>query len=246
MMYNETKIPETDDQDIGELLESLSLDIMKDNITNQINGQLESTRDFLSIVISKFEEMQETIPDGDVLRNVKYEIHEFCYDLAVQIASHYGLAFNFPNEDGMEIIEILESMYYFFICNRENNVQEFFIRYIEANKESIIETLGLIDKTGDITTNANRKKNIDRQNIPILSNIDDIVEFVGYNAGVSLFDFLNIIDDGEYYMNNVIDYFNNNFLIGEFVTQYISEVINDDDGQNSTIIRNNIRISFTK
>ena len=40
--------------DLDSLLESLSLDLMENNIDMQINCEISSTTDFLSTVISKF------------------------------------------------------------------------------------------------------------------------------------------------------------------------------------------------
>jgi hypothetical protein len=123
-------------------------------------------------------------------------------------------------EESLDSLDILESLYHFFVIEKHDNTIEFFKKYIDINKKEIAESLGLNSRNGDITTIANRKKNISKDNIPILSNLDEVIEFV-INSGVSSEEFLNTIDDGNYYTANVINYYNEGMLCGDFFSTYI-------------------------
>jgi hypothetical protein len=231
------------DLSVETLLSSLSLDIMRDNITQQINGTLVTNQNYLSIVVSKFDEIIDEIVDNDILIKVKQEMIEFCRDLILKLVGQWNLAFDDPNEDTLEYIEILEVLYNFFILSNVSNVKKFMIEYIKSNKKVLIDTLNIGGRSGDITTIANKKKNFDKDNVVVLSNIDTIINYVK-DIDFDSFDFMTIIDDGDYYANQLVSHMTSCTIIGNFAGHYINSALDDYSGPNSTDIRNSIRLAF--
>ena len=230
---------------VESLLGSLGLDVMKDNMEQQIHGTIESQQNFLSIVVAKFNDIIVNTSDNDTLRQIKEEMIDFCRDLINQIISEYNLYFDadYNTEGSMEYIEILSVLYNFFVLGVKQNVIRYLIGHIENNKNEIINTLGLTTKILDITTIANKKKNINKENICILSNVDKVINFIA-NVDIDPFEFLNEINDGDYYTVKLIEYMQSNIVGGNFVNQYITRMIDDYSSPNSTEVRNSVRLAF--
>jgi hypothetical protein len=243
-------IDELNTEDINDympetLLESLSLEIMETTIIDQINGDRSSDRDFLGTVLDKFNAISK-YADPDNIRGIRYEIVDWANRLITAIVNEYNLGYNNPGEETLESLDILESLYHFFILDRKRYTKDFFIKYIDINKEQIAEDMGINNKGNDVTTIANRKKNIDKANVPILSNIAEVVQHIIRNVDISTDLFLDLVDEGEVYTSNIRYYFDSGILIGDFFHRYIEEDIGDytDDvsGELRTAIRMNLSI----
>lgn len=227
-------------QTTDSLLESLSLDIMEESIKDQIVLNLNPSRDFLSTIIDKFNAIVENA-DADSVRGIKQEMIEWCNRLISTIVSEYELGYNNPGEESLECIDILESLYHFFVLDRRRNTKNFFIKYIEINKKEIIDAMGISNKGTDITTIANKKKNISKDNISILSNLTEVIQFIMRSTGVSSEGFIDLVDEGDLYTSNVSYYFDTNMLIGDFFLKYIKDEVGDYNTDISTDLRISIR-----
>lgn len=232
--------------DLESLLESLSLDLMENNIDMQISCQISSTTDFLSTVFSKFRYIlnMDDIVDEDKME-IRFQIIDFCDELIAKIANNYELVVNEISDDYESKIELLDTLYNFFILNRYGNVERFLINYINKNKEELIEILQIDDKNKDITSISNKKKNISRENICMLSQLTEVINFIRTNQVVDAMEFINIINEGEYYTDKLIQYYDNYTLAGDFTQILLNEVLDDDyDTSELSRIRNNVRISL--
>ena len=230
-------------QSTDSLLESLSLEIMGDSIMQQINSDINSSRDFLSTVIDKFNVIIENA-DSDSVRGIKQEVMSWAEKLVLAIVHKYSLGYNNPDDESLEILDILESMYNFFILDRKEKTTEFFIQYIDINKKQLAETMGIGSRSGDVTTIANKKKNISKHNIPILSNIDETVKHI-LESGVTTEEFLSIIDDGDLHTSNVAYYFESGMLIGEIFNDYVGLEVKTITGEISMDLRCAIRMNLS-
>ena len=231
-------------QSTDSLLESLSLEIMETSINDQINGDRSSDRDFLGTVIDKFNTITEE-GTPDTVRGIRDEIIEWANRLILSIVHEYNLGYNNPGEDSLENLDILESLYHFFILDRKRNTKEFFIKYIEINKKQIIDSMGIGGRGTDITTIANRKKNINKLNVPILSNLTEVVQHITNNCDITSDTFLDLIDDGELYTSNIKYYFDCDMLVGEFFDKYISEEVGEYGDDISGELRTAIRMELS-
>lgn len=232
--------------ELESLLESLSLDLMKDNISRQIQYESSSTTDFLSTIISKFRVILEMDGiDDDDMREVRFQMVEFCDELITEISGHYELFMTELPDDYDTKIEILETLYNFFVLNRFSNVEKFLINYINKNKSELIEALGIDDKSKDITSMSNKKKNITRENVCILSSMTEIINHIRSNIHIGELEFINTINDGEYYADKLGEYYTNAEIAGNFTSILLNEVLDDAyDSNELARIRNDIRIAF--
>lgn len=203
-----------------DLLEELELSIMESSIRDQIQNGFNTSRDFLATVLNKFNAINE-YADDDSARGIRSEMVDWANSLISAIVAQYDLGYNNLDSESLDVLDVLESLYHFFVLDRHNNVIEFYKQYIDMHKREIAEQMNLSAKNGDITTMANKKKNIHKDNIPILSNLDEVIQFVSSTAGVTTDELLEIIDDGDYHTAMVASYFSNGMLYGEIFQKYI-------------------------
>lgn len=226
-------------QSTDSLLEQLSLPIMETSIRNQISSTSNTSRDFLDTVLRKFHAIDENA-DADSTRGIRSEMVDWAESLVLAIVHQYDLGYDNPGEDSLESLDILEALYHFFVLEKRENTISFFKQYIDIHKKEIADQMNLNTRSGDITTMANKKKNIPKYNIPILSNLDEVISFIS-NAGISPDEFLELVDDGSYYTALVHQYFNDGMLIGDFFSQYISNEIGTYGDDISMELRSAIR-----
>lgn len=229
------------------LIESLSLELIKDNINKQIDYTLNSTTDFLSTVFDKFAMIlsMDDIDEEERL-DLRYQIMDFCEQLIVNISDKFNLFVDHTGIDYDSTTRLLTAMYNFFVINRATNVKKFLILYTHTHKAEIVKSLDLdYDKVKDITGFSNKKKNKDKDDVLILSALTEVIEFITTNNIIDPIEFLNTIDDGEVYTSEIIDYFNSATITGNFVNTLFNDVLNDDyDSAELSKIRNELRISF--
>lgn len=229
------------------LLDTLSLDLMKDCIKQQIDQTfIESIQtDFFSIVRGKYDLIidDETI-EPEVKTDIKYEMIQFCGDLINILDDRFNLCIN-DSFESLSTIECFDTLYEFFVINRTNYITEFFKNYIEVNKQSLITTLGYDEKEKDVTSISNRKKNLDKNNVMVVSHINEIINFI-ISTDVSPKTFLDTIDDGDVIIESMLDMLEDRYINGDFVNNYVCKVIGDYSNDQTSTIRNNLRFNFIK
>ena len=230
------------------LLESLTLELMTDNIVNQINGDMPSSTDFLSIVVSRFNTiLQEDVIEDVDKAEVKHQMIDFCDNLLCIIADDFGIAINMISEDYNTYINTLTTLYNFLILGKYSNVENFLVEYISNNKQELIETLGFVERGKDIVSISNRKKNLNKDNIALLSNINAVIDFITTSDIIDYETFMNTIDDGEYHLSNLKELYADGTIIGDFVPTLFSLVIGDEyDNGEFARIRNSIRVILSQ
>lgn len=245
-MYDTEDILETEGLETESLLSSLSLDLMTDNMMYQIYNQTSSTTDFFHIVRMKFNAIVEDERiDNEDKSNIKYEIVEFCSRLIAEISNVYNIAVNLVSDDYATAISILDTLYNFFVLNKYSNVEKFLINYIKTNKMNLIDTLNINDRGKDVTSIANRKKNLDKYDVCILSCITEITNFIVNGNFVEPQEFFDYIDDGEIYISSMRRYYEDMTICGNFVNTLLHTMASDGyDGSEVTRIRNSIRTAF--
>lgn len=246
MSISEFAPEDVSEMTIESLLDSLSLGVMRDNIIHQIKGSIDSQQNFLSIVIEKFENIIRDVDDSDIERELKLEIVSFCQNLIGEIVKEYDLSFDDYYEESMECIEMLSVLYNFFILRKKEYVTSFLIAYIQSNKQALMDSFNASadDKAlTDVTAMSNKKKNIQKDNVWILSNVNTIINFIA-SVDIDVSEFLNTINDGDFYISKFVDYVDEDRIGGDFVSRYIRDMIDDYSSANSTEIRNSVRLAF--
>ena len=226
-----------------ELLDSLTLGVMKNNISQQITGSVESQQNFLSVVIEKFKIIEDNITDPDIKREIQYEIIDFCRELILEIVEFYGLFYNDEFGSSMRVVEILSVLYNFFIIRGEEFICTFFINYIQENRQRLLKELDISEELNNITTISSNKKNIQQSNIIIISNINSIINFIMTNY-IEPTEFMEVINDGDFYIETLLGYFQEDTINGDFVNQYITQYLGDESSVKSMELRNKILSAF--
>ena len=229
------------------LLASLSLDLMTDSIKQQINGYVESPTDFLGIILQKFNVIleDEEIDEEDKTA-VKFQMIDFCHTIIEEIANKYNIFVNLLSDGYESIATLVETLYNFFVLNRYGNSEQFLIQYIKNNIDTLAESLDIRDDGKDVTTMANKQLNLPKANIIILSHVTDIIGYIRRDAYIENEDFLNTLDVGEYYVNELLNYCLDGTIAGNFVQPLLNDALGDDyDNIEFVRIRNNIRIAFS-
>lgn len=234
---------ETNQSTIEDILDHLSFHTVKSNIEDQIEGELESTRDFLGILMSKVNTIMESLSDSQMRRQISDEYATFCTDLSAMIIYKYGLGCSLLSDYDTSD-DVLECLYRFFIQNHYLYAKNFFCNYIREHKDAIVDALGLTVEAGDITTMANRKKISDDAIIMIISNMDSVVDFIMYSASVTAEEFIDTIDDGDVITNDLREFYETYQVTGNFVSQYLEEVASDSCSDRALEIRNDIRVTL--
>lgn len=241
-MITESLKEEMRGQTTEEVLDSLSLEVMRDNIYQQIYDELPSNRDFMSIVLGKFNFISQNRDefDDETLAKVHTEIVEFCEKIINFIVGKFDLAYN---EAGGKEKEVAELLYQFFVIKRADNTQTFIMQYIEDNKADIVEQLGL-EKSSDVVYTSSSKKIADPDNIKIVSNVDAIIKYI-ISLNLPADEFLEVLcAEGDYYAQQLMDYVEEGTILGNFASEYMHGILEDYDSDYASKIRNDIRIHF--
>lgn len=232
------------DESVESLLDSLSLDTVRTNIEQQIDGSVSPNRNFLGVVLSKFQMIKENKVDPDDIKELNNEMIEFCAGLVGRICSQFSLGIDPSTDDSMEYLDILQNLYTFFVTNREYYVKEFVLQYILQNKKYIVDSLDIGGKGTDVTSIAYRKRNLGKYDVAILANINAVMDYVKDSIDIGPEEFLTTIDDGDYTVNEVLGYFQSGILAGNFVRMYVDSVVDERSSDSALQIRNDIRMEL--
>lgn len=226
------------------LLNELSLDLMKDNIIDQIRSNDFDTpqTDFCSILINKYYTIIRNPDNVEFIQEINFEMIDFCTDIINELNDKMDLMINHPL-DSLTVIQLMKTLYDFFIIRRKEYVFEFFKNYITYNRDSLITALDLSEKSKDVTTMANRKRNINKAMIPIISNIQEVMDYI-ITSTISVDELFNIINDGDVIILNMMNYISEFVIVGNFANDFISDLIGDYSDDLTSSIRNNLRYAF--
>ena len=218
-------VEEYDASDLdGEIfLSEAPLVLLMQAIETQFEDPVEYRRkDYVQSFITKYEFCVNHIDDMDYPEEFRDELEtyyrEFTQFMEETLSREYGVAFpeleDLPVDEALELIHLT---YRFFIKGIKKNFVRVGEWYLQENWEELVAQL---PDRKDITS-ANMKNRIDDPDtIAILSNMNIVVqEFL--TANISLEEFLNACDDGDYmeaeFVSDQYDAFQ---ITGDFVPQY--------------------------
>ena len=238
---------ETESVEIQSLLDALSLDMMKDNITNQVYADSPSNTNFLDIVLDKFNVIlsDDSIDESDK-SEIKSQMIDFCADLVAVISDEFGLGINVLGDDYESHVTLLSALYEVLVMYRYEFVETFFVNYIRANSSMLISSLGLSDSSKDISTIAYKKKNMSDEDVIILSNLGDIISYITNNGLADCDEFLTFASSGEESISNLSSYYEDGTVCGDFTNTLLNTVVGVYDSNNFTNLRNDIRIALVE
>lgn len=207
-----------DESDDREFLYSIPADLIKENIKTQFSNPAVYRMDYLSSFFQSYEyslECLESDDELDDLKAVRSEFVSFIEDLFnkkldIGIPDFYEMG-----EDEQD--EIILYLYRFFIINLLKNFTNFFKNYIKENLDDLVTSL---PKRKDITTQA-FKKEIDDNDIIIISNLSDIIK-KALNTEMTVDEFFKLCsgDKGGTELMYIQSKFDDFTLNGNFIEKY--------------------------
>lgn len=238
---------DADDTDLEDLVfDTLSLDIMTDNIRSQINCDIEPYTDFIEIVFGKFNMIIDNKPnyDDDDVQDLKLQINDFCHDIISEISDRYNLICNFNYMDeSLSYMTVLESLYNFFVLNKYSNVKAFLIQYIQSHSKELAQSVATSTNIEDITTASNKQRQLDADIVTVLSHLDDVIDNIK-QYDINPMTFIDVIDDGGIHVTNIREYVECGELMGDFVRPLLRDVLTDYSDYSSVGIRASIRTAL--
>lgn len=238
-MINQTEREQINQYSADELLGTLSLSVMRDNIQSQIDDANTSDRDFLSVVRGKFDVIKEGDYDSETMSLVNQEIGKFYNEIVTKIIGKFKLVYG--SSDDLE--EVADTLYNFFVYQRRSNTECFLETYIDENMRSIIEQLGL-DKNTDVMTTTTVQKSSDPDAARIAANINTVIDYI-FSMNISSDEFLDVLSStGDYYVAKMIEYADAGEIDGHYPTLYMKEIMSEYDSDYASEIRNTLRVNF--
>lgn len=223
----------------SELLDTLSLSVMVDNIQSQINDVNISGRDFIEIVRRKFDIIKEGDFDSETMSQINDEINTFYNKVVNQLVDKFNLTYSSSEDLG----EVAETMYMFFTVQRKANTERFIESYIEEHMDEIVEALEL-RKLNDVMTMKYVRSAGDTDAARIAANINNVIEYI-LGLGISSDEFLDVLSgDGDYYVSKMQEYKDMSEIDGDYPTLYMEEILNEYDSDYASQVRNSLRCKF--
>lgn len=223
----------------SELLDTLSLRVMVDNIQSQINDVNISGRDFIEIVRRKFDVIKEGDFDSETMSQINDEINTFYNKVVNQLVDKFNLTYSSSEDLG----EVAETMYMFFTVQRKANTERFIESYIEEHMDEIVEALEL-RKLNDVMTMKYVRSAGDTDAARIAANINNVIEYI-LGLGISSDEFLDVLSgDGDYYVSKMQEYKDMSEIDGDYPTLYMEEILNEYDSDYASQVRNSLRCKF--
>lgn len=236
--------------DIERILGDLPLDLIKENITTQVSDPLTYPSNYCDEVYEAFDEAKDEVGHiDDHKAELEGERNLFTNFLLQELESKFDLGMDISSMYDNEIETLVRYCYEFFVIRFRDNMNSFLLNYILSNKMSLSSLFDDEYKRKDVTT-MNMKKQLDsREDILILSNLPDVINYI-LSQEISNEDFLNLsVEDGEL-VGEQIKEANASFkLAGNFVANIIDEIKfthNDDIDEFCSNIRLDIMEMLTQ
>lgn len=212
-------------------LSEVPLNLLQKSIESQFQDPAEyRKRDYIQSYLIKYEFSKNNL-EGDELEEL-YEMRDRFLAFITNIFDVY-LGVGFPEIEDMDdddAHDLILQTYRFFIKNIKKNMVNLIMNYTEQHIEELVNDDELCPKKRDVTT-LNFKGEIEDENdVIILSNLGDIIEYV-YDQELTVDDFFSLIkSSGNCLETEYVEEKFDEFLItGNFVESYINMIRNDSN-----------------
>lgn len=245
--YQEEDYDLISDTEIDILITDFPLDLIKENLSFQINNPLSTGVNYIENIVDRYRILKGTLSDNvDAMNLLNSTTIEFFNFLTSTINDKFELSIN------MEMIDNIEdamatglALYHFLILRYRKNVTRFIHTYIIKNKKSLVELFDTNEKRKDVTSVAIKKKTKNKDDILILSNLPDIVTYL-LSMETSALDFIKYIaKDDNYEASLIRRMILEGNLLGEFVSSYL-DIIISDYGNVLDEIQSDVKSKFIK
>ena len=232
LFYDKDEYEITTSTEMETLLAELPFDLIKESIIDQINDPVNSSTNYIDVILDKCELYKEEFKDNEDLIS---ELNEKLLDFLVSIMSNINDKFQL----GLDIetissysnaVEIGTSIYKYFILRYHKNIIRFFTKYIFNNKKSICDYYNeSTNQKKDVSTLAYKKHIKNPEDLCIITNLPSIIKYI-INLDIEPIDFLELSANSENYDVCIIkELVNSGRLIGNFVPAYINLCVDSHD-----------------
>ena len=230
--------------DIELIINSISEDILIDNIYDEINNIKEvkvsknKKTNYLQIILDKYNILKNTYSDQP---EILADLEEVILDIVNNIKKHLEEVFEFSLEfDEMttneEIFDSVQSLYNVFVVNIEITVKDYLIGYIKNNIDELSTILKPKRNKNDIVL-TDLKDNIDEKYIGILYQFELLIKHIN---SISNEDALELVYNTD---EELFEYF---YIHKLFFTDEISEIEFKEENNISDIFLNIIRNNYNE
>lgn len=197
-------------QEFDEVIMNISEDIMIDNIKEQIEDSNNKKfytdqyhKDFFNYFEIRFNFILERYKeDNDILNRTKDVYNDILNQIQESIQNTYELDIEF---EGDILIEeksaYIKALYYFFVLNKKELLNNLFINYIENNISYLSKTYqnNLEDEVNSSLSYSNLKKTIDNEYTAMIYSIPEIIESVYISDNESIIETIIYDEESELY-----------------------------------------------
>lgn len=211
--------------DVERVLNDLPLDIIKENITTQVNDPLLYESDYCSEVYETFDEATNEFGHIDEYKKELEELRDkFNLFVLSEIDGKFGLGIDYNSMSEYEVEELAKNTYQFFIVEFREKINEFILNYILSNKMSLSEMYDEDYRKKDVTTLNMKKKTKNRSEVIILSNLPTIISFI-LDSDHQPEEFIELSSEAEEMVAEYIKNATTSFTIsGNFVSSVLNEI----------------------
>lgn len=232
LFYDRSEYEPSTSYEVESLLAELPFDLIKESILEQIEDPVNTTVNYVDVILDKCELYKEEFGENEELINeLNQKLTEFFAFIMNKINDKFDLGLDVNDiASRTDAVDIGESIYKYFILRYTKNIIRFFTKYIFENKKSI--SSHYVDNTSqkkDVSTLAYKKqiKNID--DLCIITNLPSIIKYI-INLDIESIDFLQLSAPSDNYDASVVkELINSGKLIGDFYNNYLNICIDSHD-----------------
>jgi len=232
LFYDRNEYELATSTEIETLMAELPFDLIKESILEQIDDPVNSSTNYIDIIIDKCEVYKEEYKDNEELIN---ELNKKLTDFFIFIMENINNKFNL----GLDIdtislytnaVEIGESIYKYFILRYTKNITKFFTKYIFKHKTEICEYYSdANNQKKDVSTLAYKKQIKNQEDLCILTNLSSIIKYI-ITLEIEPDEFIELSAGHDNYDATVIkNLISSGKLIGDFVEPYIELCVDTHD-----------------
>jgi hypothetical protein len=222
---------EIDVFDVERIMGDLPIEVIKENILTQIDNPLLYTSDYADDVYLTLENAKKELGQIDQYnRDISEEYDKFSLFLLSHVSDRFNLGIDVEVLDSQELNLLAYDCYKFFIVYLKEDLENFLYNYIISNKEELGSMFDSEYKRKDVTTMNMKKACNDKNDILILSNLSDVINYI-LNIEFDASEFIELcIEPGEELGEKIKEWVQNFTIPGDFVSLILDELrINHND-----------------
>lgn len=211
--------------DVERILGDLPLELIKENITTQVDDPLTYESDYCTEVYEAFAQAENEFGHIETYKQELLEqIDMFNLFLIDHLDKKFMLGIDLNSISDYEAKDMAKNCYNFFIVNLRENIKNFIFNYIVNNKMSLSMLFDEEYKRKDVTTINMKKKFKNKEDVLILSNLLDVINHI-LNLEFDPVDFVELCSEPEELVADYIKNATSSFIIsGNFVPSVLNEL----------------------